>query len=130
MPQPVAHRLEEAVLRVLDSEAPVHGLELSGEGGEQKWPWTWLVTAYPVMTTPNRVRWVGVIVLDASERKRSEEALRRTEKLAVTGRLAASIAHEINNPLEAITNLLFLLAQVLRTGWGRRSNYVRLPSTR
>jgi signal transduction histidine kinase len=55
------------------------------------------------------VRWVGVIALDASDRKRSEEALRRSEKLAVTGRLAASIAHEINNPLEAITNLLFLL---------------------
>jgi signal transduction histidine kinase len=52
---------------------------------------------------------VGVIVLDASDRKRSEEALRKTEKLAATGRLAASIAHEINNPLEAITNLLFLL---------------------
>ncbi len=52
---------------------------------------------------------MGVIVLDASDRKRSEEALRKTEKLAATGRLAASIAHEINNPLEAITNLLFLL---------------------
>jgi signal transduction histidine kinase len=48
-------------------------------------------------------------VLDASDRKRSEDALRKAEKLAVTGRLAASIAHEINNPLEAITNLLFLL---------------------
>jgi signal transduction histidine kinase len=40
---------------------------------------------------------------------RAQEALLRSEKLAVTGRLAASIAHEINNPLEAITNLLFLL---------------------
>jgi signal transduction histidine kinase len=39
----------------------------------------------------------------------AQEALLRSEKLAVTGRLAASIAHEINNPLEAITNLLFLL---------------------
>jgi signal transduction histidine kinase len=48
-------------------------------------------------------------MLDATARKLSEEALRRTEKLAATGRLAASIAHEINNPLEAITNLLFLL---------------------
>jgi signal transduction histidine kinase len=40
---------------------------------------------------------------------RAQDALRRSEKLAVTGRLAASIAHEINNPLEAVTNLLFLL---------------------
>ena len=41
--------------------------------------------------------------------ERAQEALRRSEKLAVTGRLAASIAHEINNPLEAITNLLYLM---------------------
>lgn len=40
---------------------------------------------------------------------RAQEALLRSEKLAVTGRLAASIAHEINNPLEAVTNLLFLM---------------------
>ncbi len=39
----------------------------------------------------------------------AQEALLRSEKLAVTGRLAASIAHEINNPLEAITNLLWLM---------------------
>lgn len=39
----------------------------------------------------------------------AQEALRRSEKLAVTGRLAASIAHEINNPLEAVTNLLYLM---------------------
>jgi signal transduction histidine kinase len=40
---------------------------------------------------------------------RAQDALRRSEKLAVTGRLAASIAHEINNPLESVTNLLYLL---------------------
>lgn len=39
----------------------------------------------------------------------AQQALLRSEKLAVTGRLAASIAHEINNPLEAITNLLYLM---------------------
>ena len=37
------------------------------------------------------------------------DAIRKSEKLAVAGRLAASIAHEINNPLEAVTNLLFLM---------------------
>jgi signal transduction histidine kinase len=94
---------------VVESEQPVHDLELEGKSSDSGGMWTWLVTAYPVRPTPEKVRWVGAIVMDVSERKRSEDALRRTEKLAATGRLAASIAHEINNPLEAITNLLYLL---------------------
>jgi PAS domain S-box-containing protein len=53
------------------------------------------------------VRFTGV-VLDITERKLAEQALLRTEKLAAVGRLASSIAHEINNPLESITNLLYL----------------------
>ena len=109
VPESTARDLEAAVERVLETEAPVRNLELNGESGTPKRPWSWLISAYPVRTTPNQIRWVGIIALDASERKRNEEALRRSEKLAVTGRLAASIAHEINNPLEAITNLLFLL---------------------
>jgi PAS domain S-box-containing protein len=43
--------------------------------------------------------------------KRAELALKETEKLAAVGRLAASIAHEINNPLEAVTNLLYLASR-------------------
>jgi PAS domain S-box-containing protein len=109
LPQPAAQALENTVLQVFASEEPVRDVELSGQSGPRGRPWTWLASAYPVQTTPRQVRWVGVIVMDASDRKRSEEALRKTEKLAATGRLAASIAHEINNPLEAITNLLFLL---------------------
>jgi PAS domain S-box-containing protein len=109
LPTRVAEGVENAVQRVFSSEEAVRNLEISGEGGKPRRPWTWIISAYPVRTTPTQVRWVGVIALDASDRKRSEEALRRSEKLAVTGRLAASIAHEINNPLEAITNLLFLL---------------------
>jgi PAS domain S-box-containing protein len=109
LPGPVADGMNGAVQRVFSTEGPVRNLELSGKGGKPGRPWSWLVSAYPVRTQPSQVRWAGIIVLDASERKRSEEALRRSEKLAVTGRLAASIAHEINNPLEAITNLLFLL---------------------
>src|ERR1017187_9068230 len=109
LPQPVAQRLEDTVLRVFAEEEPVRNLELSGQEGKLKRPWTWLASAYPVRTDSKNVRWAGIVVLDTTERKLTEDALRKTEKLAATGRLAASIAHEINNPLEAITNLLFLL---------------------
>lgn len=55
----------------------------------------------------NVVRWFGTNT-DITDQRRAEEALRESEKLAATGRLAASIAHEINNPLEAVANLLYL----------------------
>ena len=52
----------------------------------------------------------GVVVnTDITERRLQEEALRRSEKLAAVGQLTSSIAHEINNPVEAVTNLLYLV---------------------
>jgi PAS domain S-box-containing protein len=55
-------------------------------------------------------RQLAIFIADLTLQKKSEELLRRTEKLAVAGRFAASISHEINNPLEAITNCLYLVA--------------------
>ncbi|GAC1418716.1 MAG: hypothetical protein NVSMB62_10750 [Acidobacteriaceae bacterium] len=55
----------------------------------------------------NPQRWCGATT-DITQRKVAEVALIRTEKLAIAGRLAAAIAHEINNPLEAVTNLCYL----------------------
>lgn len=54
------------------------------------------------------IRILGVMA-DVTHRIRTEEAMLQAEKLAVAGRLAASVAHEINNPLEAVTNLLYLV---------------------
>jgi signal transduction histidine kinase len=55
----------------------------------------------------------GIIVLgiDVTESRRAEQLLLQSEKLNAVGRLASSIAHEINNPLAAVTNLIFLAQQ-------------------
>jgi signal transduction histidine kinase/HAMP domain-containing protein len=110
LPASAAIPLERTVQDVFERDEPIRDLEVTGASEALGHPWTWITSAYPIHTTPDQVRWVGLIVMDASDRKRGEEALRKTEKLAATGRLAASIAHEINNPLEAITNLLYLLS--------------------
>jgi len=69
--------------------------------------WVHSVTE-PVRDSQGRVRGVAKVLRDETERLRTETSMRQSEKLAVVGRLASSIAHEINNPLEAVTNLIYL----------------------
>jgi PAS domain S-box-containing protein len=65
-------------------------------------------TISPIKSPSGQVIGVSTIARDITQQKQMEEKLRMTEKLAATGRLAATIAHEINNPLESVTNLLYL----------------------
>ena len=70
----------------------------------------WLTWFYPVFIgdSPEPVL-TGAIMVDTTEQWNAQQALLRTEKLAAVGRLAASIAHEMNNPLASVTNLLYLI---------------------
>lgn len=69
-----------------------------------------LARGVPVFSEDSSVKeWVGTCT-DIQERKDSEVALRKSERLALAGQLAAGIAHEINNPLEAVTNLIYLIS--------------------
>ena len=72
---------------------------------------SWLVNYTPLFDSAGGVRAISTVSLDVTAQKRAELALIKSEKLAAVGRLASSIAHEINNPLESVTNLLFLAQQ-------------------
>ncbi len=68
----------------------------------------WTVNYFPVYAPDGSIRAITAASLEVTAQRKAELALLQTEKLAVVGRLAASIAHEINNPLESVTNLLYL----------------------
>jgi len=80
--------------RVVWPDGSVHWLESQGKSQRD---------------SAGKVTRVVGVVSEVTHRKRAEEAMLRAEKLAVAGRMAASVAHEINNPLEAVANLLYLI---------------------
>ena len=71
------------------------------------------LTVSPVRDKHGKVIGASKILRDISGRKRLEKSLLQAEKIAATGRMAATIAHEINNPLEAIVNLHYLLRPMI-----------------
>lgn len=75
--------------------------------GKQKWIRATGRTAYDAVTDVP-IRFDGV-TQDVTALRQTREALIRSEKLALVGRLAASISHEINNPLASVLNLLYLI---------------------
>jgi PAS domain S-box-containing protein len=69
------------------------------------------LTISPIRDAQGQVIGASTIARDISRAKFAEQSLRNSEKLAVAGRMAATVAHEINNPLEAVTNALYLLSE-------------------
>ena len=101
----------ENIIRTAAAGTPVRDLIVEGElltkPGERR---VFTVSYTPVYATDGSVQAITASSLDITHQKRAEAALVQSEKLAAVGRLTSSISHEINNPLEAITNLLYLIA--------------------
>ena len=95
--------VREAVKEMITSRGPLH-IEYRVLWPDGKIHWS-EARGTPMESDPHL--WRGV-TFDITERKLAEAALIRSEKLAAMGRLASTVAHEINNPLEAVTNLLYL----------------------
>lgn len=75
----------------------------------------WLIgKGRSVINEHGQVIRINGVYIDITDRRTAEMALRQSEKLAAVGQLASTISHEINNPLEAVTNLLFLAKREVR----------------
>jgi PAS domain S-box-containing protein len=68
-------------------------------------------SAAPIRDSKGRIEGVVLVFHDVLEQRKVELALRNSDRLATTGRLAATIAHEIHNPLDTVGNLLYLIGQ-------------------
>lgn len=79
------------------------------------------LTISPIRDGNGKLMGASTIARDITELKDAEEALAKAEKLAVAGRMAATVAHEINNPLEAIGNILYLLRRSVESNPEARS---------
>jgi PAS domain S-box-containing protein len=107
-PEEVEHVVGRWRQTVATGEPYLIALQMRREDGVYR---HFLARALPMRNDEGQIeRWVGSCT-DVHDQKLAEDALRRSEKLAATGRLAASIAHEINNPLSSVMNVLYLALQ-------------------
>src|SRR5581483_4402898 len=66
-------------------------------------------SAAPIYDDQKKLRGVVMVFRDVTAEKQAQDVMRKAEKLAAAGRLAATVAHEINNPLEAVGNLIYIV---------------------
>ena len=98
-------RIKENFYKVLQGESTSNEYRIKTKSGEPRWTCT---SSRPIVSD-NQVIGVQGVLSDITERRRVEDALKESEKLAAQGRMAAGIAHEINNPLGSIKNSIVLL---------------------
>ncbi len=103
--QPALNSAEPHQAEAIVEELASRSLLLTRNGGESAID----LSAAPIRGTMGQIAGVVLVFRDVTEQRRTEEALLANEKLAVAGRLAASIAHEIHNPLDSVANLHYLI---------------------
>jgi len=96
----------EAVRRAQKVVGFSNSLLLTSRSGEE---YPIELTGAPILNHRSEVVGVAVVFRDVTQRRQTEQTLRASERLALAGRLSATIAHEIRNPLDTVANLLYLL---------------------
>jgi signal transduction histidine kinase len=109
IPENLRHE-EDEILRKIRAGEKIEHYETTrvSKGGEFR---EVAVTISPIRNSTGEVIGASKIARDISDRKKDERMAIEADKIATTGRMAAAIAHEINNPLASVLNLIFLVRQ-------------------
>ncbi|HEX4284840.1 MAG TPA: ATP-binding protein, partial [Terracidiphilus sp.] len=99
-PALVGTQVEENFRSAMELRTPIEFEQYFKDNASESW--------FKFLIYPHPDGGIILYLRDTTTAQRTEQALRGSEQLAAAGRLAATIAHEINNPLESVTNLLFL----------------------
>src|SRR5262249_16317357 len=114
----------EAVRRSQEVVTYPHGLVLTSRTGKD---YPVELTGSPILNNNSQVAGVVVVFRDTTQRRQTEQTLRASERLTLAGRLSATIAHEIRNPLDTVTNLVYLLQHEQKSNPGA-SQYLDMAS--
>src|SRR5215472_16105699 len=105
-PSDVAQKRLDLERRRHGSGREVHYSRYRRKDGSEMWA---ILSTAPLISENGQRTGAFAMLSDVTLLRKTEEALRCNEKLITAGRLAATISHEVNNPLEAVVNLLYLL---------------------
>jgi PAS domain S-box-containing protein len=103
----------KTLLRSPDGTRTPQGLVMLDRKGEE---FPVEMTAAPIMNEASGLAGTMIVFRDISQRRQTEQTLRVSERLNQAGRLSATIAHEIRNPLDTVTNLIYLLQHDSNSG--------------
>ncbi len=120
--------LDEACFRqVLETGDPVLDTEVRGErhdGSGQRF--VALASYYPVRGADGQVRYVGVIVMDVTERRRADELVVQSQRMEAIAKVAGGVAHEVNNMMTVITGFSGFLEEATSPGDPRLADIMEI----
>jgi two-component system cell cycle sensor histidine kinase/response regulator CckA len=106
----------ECFRQVLESGEPVLDREIRGERYDGSGRFIALASYYPVRGTDGGVHYVGVIVIDVTERRRADELQVQSQRMEAIAKVAGGVAHEVNNMMTVITGFSGFLEEATSAG--------------
>ncbi|MGH7518105.1 MAG: PAS domain-containing protein [Gemmatimonadales bacterium] len=122
----IARQAEPLLQHVLDSGQSIGDVEVVGKTPGTAGRRVWITSFFPVRDGFGTVVGVGSTAIDVTDRRRTEAALRESERMAAVGQLAGGVAHEVNNALQGVIGFADFALQDQTLGAETREDVVQI----